>query len=904
MVVLDQDIARAELGSDIIRFVGLERGETVAVGYVNGKPLSIRVRVIERPQIALSPTLGQTEMAQGSVSSYLQTSNVSGLSSLAMTNGFSWSQLVGKDGHLNFSGQVEDADYPGGHIFNPRTATLFYHAPNTDIQALDFSVNLTNGETQRYMGPFALIDTVGIRGVDVTLKRGLNQYSVFAGITLPSFYLTLGSTRDLGGFSVQRRQTTKLTLFASTSMTNAPIDPSGLVRGRRNSLMDMAGFNYLLNQRWAVQATSGISNYGGLARGTLSYAGSSMGLFATASTSAALFPLNQIESMYSGTSSYKAAWTLKSTHWLSESINYQHTVTQAVGAIAKAGSSDFVSPGFSFRLAKGQDVNFTYTFSRNDGGFADETSTGNRFDVYLNSRLTPQVSNAAQVGIGSIQDPLQVNSEDEFSLQDTVSFPVKAGSMFIGASYNRTNPSLVAKLNSELSLLAPSLQSLYLQDPVSFVDSPNLPPEIKALLEAQQPISLSFSASGQFRVANKLSFTPSISFAKTSNGMTESWSPFLSYGLTYRLRPALLLMSNMNTGWVLGSANNAAQRTNLFSFGITKTFTAAPVLMGSRPHGRVIEGHVFRDDNINGVYNTGEPGLPGVRVQLEDGQSTISDKHGYFRFMGVSGAVHQVSINLAQFSEPVRLTCASEQEADVIRERTSSVDFGIINFARLMGNVYNDLRFENALQPDSKGMPGIHLILDDGKQKRTIITDGTGEYQIDDILPGDYQLSVDHSTLPANYIAPLDTASVHVNPVTTVLRNIPLRALRSISGRVLLKVPDQSTSSDKGTGAGSKPGSFKLVPLHNVQISAGYGIVKTDIDGAFLMRNLPAGDLTVSLIPAMNLPQGMNVPSGTVHMPSEPIDVQGATIVIGNPDLVPYLLGKPAEQISQTAAAR
>jgi len=38
------------------------------------------------------------------------------------------------------------------------------------------------------------------------------------------------------------------------------------------------------------------------------------------------------------------------------------------------------------------------------------------------------------------------------------------------------------------------------------------------------------------------------------------------------------------------------------------------------------------------------------------------------------------------------------------------------------------------------------------------------------------------------------------------------------------------------------------------------------------------------------LPAGMKVPLGQVKMPAEPIQVQGATIVISNPDLAPYLV--------------
>jgi hypothetical protein len=39
----------------------------------------------------------------------------------------------------------------------------------------------------------------------------------------------------------------------------------------------------------------------------------------------------------------------------------------------------------------------------------------------------------------------------------------------------------------------------------------------------------------------------------------------------------------------------------------------------------------------------------------------------------------------------------------------------------------------------------------------------------------------------------------------------------------------------------------------------------------------------------------MKVPSGQVRMPAEPIQVQGATIVIGNPELAPYLVDAPKQ---------
>src|SRR6185437_130411 len=47
IIVLDENIATAQIGNDTIDFAGLSRGQTVALAYVNGKPVSIVVRVLD-----------------------------------------------------------------------------------------------------------------------------------------------------------------------------------------------------------------------------------------------------------------------------------------------------------------------------------------------------------------------------------------------------------------------------------------------------------------------------------------------------------------------------------------------------------------------------------------------------------------------------------------------------------------------------------------------------------------------------------------------------------------------------------------------------------------------------------------------------------------------------------------
>src|ERR1051325_2874749 len=145
LIVLDPEISRAETGTDQIVFYGLERGETVALGYVNGKPVSMRVRVQGRPAVLIPPSLlrRQSEMAQGSISSTAQISNLGANNNIALLSGFSWSQAMGNDSRFDFSSQVEDNSFANGHAFNLRQATMLYHAPWADVRALDFPVDLT-----------------------------------------------------------------------------------------------------------------------------------------------------------------------------------------------------------------------------------------------------------------------------------------------------------------------------------------------------------------------------------------------------------------------------------------------------------------------------------------------------------------------------------------------------------------------------------------------------------------------------------------------------------------------------------------------------------------------------------------------------------------------------------------
>jgi hypothetical protein len=905
VVILDDDVAHAEIGNDTIEFAGLARGNTVALAYVNGVPISIVVHVIEHPITVIPPRLlrREQEMAHGSFGSDFQRSSGNS-SNFTILNSLSWSQQIG-DHAMNFNSQVEDNSQFGGHTANLRTAGLSYRTPTVALNVFDFSQSLSGASPEDHVNNFSSPSIMELRGASLTLLHGKNEYTLFGGSTIPYYFLSLDATRDVAGFSFHRKQTDKLNLFGSTDYANIPTNVAVGIQ-RSNYVMQNAGLSYRIGKSFLLGAQGGVSNRGGLVRADASYASFRVSGYGSAIFSSQTFPLNQLQSLFSGTSSFKGAISYRTNSRLSEGFYGEHTEISPGLIYRFKGATDYLSPNLALHIARGESFNLAYTYSRNSGGFsAGGATTGNRYDVSLNSELTPRIVNSAQVTIGSVQDPLQINSEDQFSARDSISIPIKSQTLVLGIEQDRVQSSLIAKLNQELGLLSPSLQADFLANPAAFIDSTNFPPEIKALLAAEQPTGTTFSASGNLAFGSKVRLNPNFSLTHSANGTnTESWTQSFGYSFSYQLLPTLQLRSSLNNVLLWDSGQNRVERTTILAAGFQKSFSATPGTLPLLHRSRFIEGRVFRDNNINGTYNSGEPGLPGVEVRLEDGQLAVTDEQGRYKFPSVSADQHQVSIALTQFRQPVRMTTSGEAEADLIQQRIAILNFGILDFARVMGNVYNDLRFENRRQPDSKGMQDIELLLENGKEVRKLQTSGAGDFELDNVPPGDYKLSLDPTSIPSNYLAPMESVTVHVSPVSTVVQDIPVRALRSISGNVLLKVTKPSVSQESGGKRNSRDRfnsgkttntkvddaqGFTLVPVPGVQIAAGPATATTDHDGKFLLRNLPAGELSVTIKPVNPVPPGITIPKGSVKLPAEPVQIQGATIVISKADLLPYI---------------
>jgi len=753
--------------------------------------------------------------------------------------------------------------------------------------------------------PYTLFNISMIRGADFKIRRGDNQYEFFGGSTPPSYFLSLQGTRDIAGFTYSRKLGPTLNVYATSGWLNAPFYFLSPTLQRQNTLFQTAGYNYHPSRRWVIQGLTGASTRGGLVQQGVSYLGPRLSGFVSGTESSAGFPLNQMQMLFAGGSSVSTGYTLLFSNKLASSFYYQHSSTKPGGLILSPGTSDFLNPHLSFSLTPRQTLALNYTYTDNYGGLTPQKQThGNRLDTELNSWLSRRIVNTAEATFGSLSDPLQLNAESDLTLLDAVSVPVGGGTLNIGFQYMRNNPSLVSRLNQEIDLLSPALQQLFLLDPLGFVNSNNLSPQIRNLLDNLQPTNTQITLQGQILVRRRLNLSPLVGYYRSAQGLGQGTNNYLlGYNLTYQLTRNLQLQSSLSNTLLWDFKERGLRRMTVLSFGLNRHISGhEPWLHPFQQRRATIQGRVFRDMNVNGRLDAGEPGFAGLRVELSDGQTTLTDAQGWFRFTGLKPDIYTVRLPLAQFHEPIRVTTPTSVDVDISMPMVAEVNFGVVDFSRIVGSVFNDCLLTGKKELDAPGLHEVRLTLNNGKAERPIVTDSGGDFEIDDLPPGDYRLSLDASTVPANYQAETLSFPLHLAPTATVIQDVPVQALRSISGHVLmkrsganggkLKIPGivngasaNGNHNDNHNG-NSAPSNEQPVPLAGVRIAVDHTTVTTDQDGAFVLRNLPAGDVFFRILAAHPVPEGVKLPAWEVQLPRDPIFIQGATITISNPDVV------------------
>lgn len=344
-----------------------------------------------------------------------------------------------------------------------------------------------------------------------------------------------------------------------------------------------------------------------------------------------------------------------------------------------------------------------------------------------------------------------------------------------------------------------------------------------------------------------------------------------------------------------------------FGVGVPTTGTnqlQAVIPLGSNATGRnfnfaelipnAIVGIVWRDDNDNGIFELGEPGIPGVTITLAGNdnvgpvlRTTTTDAFGLYFFTGLGpGTYSLIETQPADYIDGQDQLgslggTVGQDRFDGIVMTGGSVGFGY-NFGELtpsqiFGYVYADINNNGTRDPGEVGIPGTTIQLagtnDRGEAVNlATVTDADGRYGFGLLRQGTYQIvEVQPAGFLDNYEENLDPLPLPVTVGNDSFSGLvlPLATTRgafnfgelppsSIAGLVYVDLNRNGVLDPNEPGI---PGvSITLTGTDDRGNPVGPTMLLTDGDGRFRFANLRPGVYQLVEIQPERFVQGVDTP--------------------------------------------
>ena len=174
---------------------------------------------------------------------------------------------------------------------------------------------------------------------------------------------------------------------------------------------------------------------------------------------------------------------------------------------------------------------------------------------------------------------------------------------------------------------------------------------------------------------------------------------------------------------------------------------------------------VWRDNNNNGVQDAGEPGVPGVTVQLRDSTGTIistttTNADGNYLFPGLNPGTYSVCFQPPAGTQLTTPNAGADDAVDsdalangctgtytlVAGQSNLTVDAGIVPIptqpAQIGNFVWRDNDGDGVQDAGEPGVQGVTVTLRDsnGNVVSTTLTDANGGYLFPGLTPGSYSV--------------------------------------------------------------------------------------------------------------------------------------------------------------------
>ena len=246
-----------------------------------------------------------------------------------------------------------------------------------------------------------------------------------------------------------------------------------------------------------------------------------------------------------------------------------------------------------------------------------------------------------------------------------------------------------------------------------------------------------------------------------------------------------------------------------------------------------IRGCVFKDVNGDGIKQKDEPGIPGITV-FADKKSAVTDKNGRYNLGRIGAKVVDISLDPQTFPVGYSATEVS-RHIEVTQGRRYNLDFALRSYTKIEGRVFNDVNADAVFDEGDGGIQGVTVRLSNGDWEET---DRMGYFRFPEVAPGNLNIYIDTATIPEGYVSKTPIRQEIIAEEGRVAKqDFIFEAMHIISGKVYEKQEDK----EKG------------VP--NIKINVNTQSVQTDENGEFIIRGLKVKTYIVSIDEA-SIPPG------------------------------------------------
>ena len=348
-------------------------------------------------------------------------------------------------------------------------------------------------------------------------------------------------------------------------------------------------------------------------------------------------------------------------------------------------------------------------------------------------RVTPEAAGSIVTNTATIEHQDQFGDK---TADNTSSVPLTAGYTIAGKLYNDANASFSSD-NGENPYSGVTV-ALLKKDGTPVLDKDGNP--VTAVTDADGKYSFAGLPLGEYKV----------DVVNPTSGPLAGTKPLEAY--TGRYKTSAEVTIKAETGSVID-----------VNFGFVK-----PASLGD---------YTWMDVNRDGIQDADEPALPGVTVTLTyaDGSAVTdasgnavtaktSDANGKYKFENLLPGDYKVSFQAPAGYEATTSDAGTDRALDsngatasvtLAQDQTDeTIDFGAVGTGVIGDQLFVDVNQNGGNAPDAgdKVLPGVKVTLTwtgPGGITRTYetTTDADGKYKFENLLPGDYKVSIDPQTL-------------------------------------------------------------------------------------------------------------------------------------------------------------